>query len=64
LKTRLNKVLGLEGVSEGGYEKPSAPAVQRESVATKPKPTVESAKPWGDDDDSDDVSYFEKLAED
>lgn len=61
LKTRLNKVLGLDGGDT--YEKPAAPTVQRETVAAKPKATAESSKPW-DDDDGDDVSYFEKLAED
>jgi len=57
LKTKLNKVLGLEDSVEKFVQKPSAPKV----AADKPK-TVESSKPWTEDEDED-LSYFEKLAE-
>jgi hypothetical protein len=60
LKTRLNKVLGLESDTSVAF-KPNPPATPK--VESKPKATVESEKPWADDDE-DDVSYFEKLAED
>jgi hypothetical protein len=60
LKTRLNKVLGIDG-GEVAVAKPNPPATPK--AESKPKATVESEKPWADDDE-DDVSYFEKLAED
>lgn len=62
LKAKLNSVLGLDG-SNDMIEKPSQPvtATQR----TEKAKTVESSKPWIDDDSDDDgLSYFEKLAED
>lgn len=60
LKAKLNKVLGLDMDSvENFVQKPSTPKV----AADKPK-TVESSKPWNDDaNDDEDLSYFEKLAE-
>ena len=64
LKAKLNKVLGLDGGEP--VSKPAGPAVRAtESEAPKPaakKPTAESAS-WNDDDDEN-LSYFEKLAED
>ncbi len=67
LKARLNKVLGMDAGEGSGYaeEKPNAPRTLQSPAPSqaKSKPTVESSKPWGDDD-GDDVSYFEKLAED
>jgi hypothetical protein len=61
LKARLNKVLGLEGETISA-PKPSAP-VTASAAPSKPKATVESSKPW-DDDEDEGISYFEKLAED
>jgi len=64
LKARLNKVLGLDdGGDNYASEKPSAPKTAPARTESKPKATVESTAPWSEDDD-DDVSYFEKLAED
>jgi hypothetical protein len=61
LKTKLNSVLGLDGVDNDVIEKPSQPvtAMQR----TEKAKTVESSKPWVDDSDDEGLSYFEKLAE-
>jgi hypothetical protein len=61
LKARLNKVLGIDGGDTVAVAKPNPPATPK--AESKPKSTVESGKPWADDDE-DDVSYFEKLAED
>jgi hypothetical protein len=61
LKARLNKVLGIDSGDTVAVAKPNPPATPK--AESKPKATVESAKPWADDED-DDVSYFEKLAED
>jgi hypothetical protein len=63
LKVRLNKVLGLEGEVAVATAKPSAP-ITASASPSKPKPTVESSKPWADDEDDEGISYFEKLAED
>jgi hypothetical protein len=66
LKARLNLVLNTQGaVSEQPVQR-AAPAVQRPAPATSKPKTVESdTPPWNDNtDDSDDVSYFAKLAED
>jgi hypothetical protein len=60
LKARLNKVLGIDGGDTVAVAKPNPPATPK--AESKPKSTVESGKPWADDDE--DVSYFEKLAED
>lgn len=63
LKAKLNKVLGLDGGAP--VSKPAGPAVRAaESEVTKPvakKATAENTS-WNDDDD-DNLSYFEKLAE-
>jgi hypothetical protein len=59
LKARLNKVLGI--VDEVAVANSNPPATPK--AESKPKTTVESEKSWADDDE-DDVSYFEKLAED
>lgn len=64
LKAKLNKVLGLDGGET--VSKPAGPAVRATSTeVTKPtakKSTVESAS--FNDDDDENLSYFEKLAED
>lgn len=67
LKARLNKVLGIDdGSSSGGEYSPKAPvpvaarpAIQTQP-ASKPKTTVADSAI----DDDEDLSYFEKLAED
>lgn len=62
LKTKLDFVLGLDGSNYDAIEKPSQPvtATQKSEKAK----TVESSKPWSDDDSDDEgLSYFEKLAE-
>jgi hypothetical protein len=66
LKARLNLVLNTQGaVSEQPVQR-AAPAVQRPvATASKPKTVESDTPPWKDEsDDSDDVSYFAKLAED
>jgi len=65
LKARLNKVLGLEDGSAGDNyysTKPNAPvtASAKPETVTKPKTTVATASL----DEDEDLSYFEKLAED
>ena len=64
LKTKLNKVLGLAG--DDPVSKPAGPSVRATESeapkATAKKSTAESA-PWKDDEDEN-LSYFEKLAED
>ena len=64
LKAKLNKVLGLDGGEP--VSKPAGPVVRATESeapkATAKKPTAESAS-WNDDDDEN-LSYFEKLAED
>ena len=60
LKARLNKVLGLEG--GGDYaEAVAKPSTPIQAPVAKPKTTIEQSSKF---DDEDDVSYFEKLAED
>jgi hypothetical protein len=65
LKARLNKVLGLEDGSAGDNyysTKPNVPttaSTAKPETATKAKPTVADSV-----DDDEDLSYFEKLAED
>ena len=64
LKARLNKVLGLEDGSAGENfysTKPNVPvtASSKPEAPTKAKATVADSV-----DDDDDISYFEKLAED
>jgi hypothetical protein len=64
LKARLNKVLGLEdGSAEENFysTKPNVPvtASSKPEAPTKAKATVADSV-----DDDDDISYFEKLAED
>jgi hypothetical protein len=62
LKSRLNKVLGLDSSGDGdsisSIVAKSAPAAP---VASKAKKTVAEAS---EDDDDESLSYFEKLAED
>jgi hypothetical protein len=66
LKARLNKVLGLEDGSAGDNyysTKPNAPI----AASAKPAPMPVKAKTTVADsvaDDDEDLSYFEKLAED
>jgi hypothetical protein len=67
LKTKLNKVLGIGGDNIQEVAKPAGPVVRAtESEVTKPvakkAKTVEDTPPWDDDDEN--LSYFEKLAED
>ena len=63
LKSRLNKVLGLDSGDDGdsisSIVAKSAPSVA--PVASKAKKTVADAS---EDDDDESLSYFEKLAED
>ena len=61
LKAKLNSVLGLDGGSNDVIEKPSQPVTATKK--TEKSKTVESDKPWNDDNDDDGLSYFEKLAE-
>jgi hypothetical protein len=53
LKTKLNRVLGLDG----------APAASK-SKASDEKPVSKETAPWSDDEDDDDMKLFEKLARD
>jgi hypothetical protein len=53
LKTKLNRVLGLDG----------APAASK-SKASDEKPASKETAPWSDDEDDDDMKLFEKLARD
>ena len=59
LKTKLNKVLGLDGYV-------SAPAASRESAPAQEafKPKAKTVSQVVQEDDDDGLSYFEKLAED
>jgi hypothetical protein len=59
----LNKVLGLEDGSAGDNyysTKPNVPVTAKSETVTKPKTTVATASL----DEDEDLSYFEKLAED
>jgi len=63
LKARLNKVLGLEDGSAGDNyysTKPNVTSSAKPETPTKPKTTVATASL----DEDEDLSYFEKLAED
>jgi hypothetical protein len=63
LKARLNKVLGLEdGSSSGSDYAPRASAMQESKPAPAPAKKTTVADSVVDDDE--DLSYFEKLAED
>ena len=62
LKARLNKVLGLEDGSSSGSDYAPRASVMQES---KPAPAPTKKTTVADSvDDDEDLSYFEKLAED
>lgn len=61
LKTKLNKVLGLDGyVAAPAASRESAPAQTQEAF----KPKAKTVSQVVQEDDDDGLSYFEKLAED
>jgi len=67
LKTKLYDVLELDGGDLTPAPKPAAPISRKPEIAkpapAAPKKTVEDSKPWKEDDDDENLSYFEKLAE-
>jgi len=66
LKAKLNKVLNIDNADSDVevIEKPSAPVIKKagKPAEVKKAKTVEDSPPWDDDDEN--LSYFEKLAED
>jgi hypothetical protein len=66
LKARLNKVLGLEDGSAGDNYYSTKPNVPVTASTTKPAATPAKKTTVADSvvDDDEDLSYFEKLAED
>jgi len=66
LKARLNKVLGLEDGSAGDNYYSTKPNVPVTASTAKPAPAPAKKPTVADsvDDDDEDLSYFEKLAED
>jgi hypothetical protein len=59
LKSRLDKVLGLNASDEGDAPRARTTVEQARSVLNKPVPAIDIA-----DTDVDDMEYFAKLAED
>lgn len=67
LKAKLYDVLELGEAAPTAAPKPAAPISRKPEIAkpapAAPKKTVEDSAPWKEDDDDENLSYFEKLAE-
>jgi hypothetical protein len=62
LEVRMKQVLGLGGGEYTSGQAETAEAVEEPPVLRTSEPPGDDTPPWGNDDDSEDLSYFEELA--